>query len=256
MADSDNRQQVQDFFGKHASAYAGNLGKDLERLIALLAPTGTEAALDVATATGSTALALAPLVAAVTGLDLTPAMGREFAAQAAQQGVGNARFIEGDVAHLPFAGGSFDIVTCRRAAHHFLDVPAALAEMARVLRPGGRLGLVDMTVPEDPAAAALLNAMEKARDISHAAALSPETWRAAITAVGLRVQALEVARDEISFERWLAPVAPDSPEAAQAAAAARRAQSAVAAPVVRHNPDGTVTFLKQRVIAVAVKGGR
>jgi len=250
----DNRDQVKDFFGRHAAAYtAGRGAPDLERLLALLTPAPGETALDVATATGNTALALAPLVAAVVGLDLTPEMGRQFEQRAAAAGIGNARFVAGDATHLPFPSGSFDLVTCRRAAHHFPDVPGALAEMHRVLRPGGRLGLVDMTVPEAPQAAALLNAMERDRDPSHLAALSPETWRALVAAAGFAVQTLEVTTEAMPWERWLAPVTPDAPAGVQAAARARAVPPAQAAPVLRHEPDGTLTVLKQRVVLLALR---
>jgi ubiquinone/menaquinone biosynthesis C-methylase UbiE len=51
--------------------------------------------------------------------------------------------VQGDSEHLPFASGTFDVVTCANSFHHYPDQPRAVAEMHRVLRPGGRLMLID-----------------------------------------------------------------------------------------------------------------
>ncbi len=89
----DRKKRVTRFFGKHAAAYAPaghSARQDLDRLISLLSPVGTESLLDVATAAGNTALAFAPLAGRVVGVDLTPEMGRQFAAQAEERGVNDA----------------------------------------------------------------------------------------------------------------------------------------------------------------------
>jgi ubiquinone/menaquinone biosynthesis C-methylase UbiE len=255
----EKKEQVREFFGKHAAAYTispgHRSGKDLDRLIELLGPTGTEELLDVATATGNTGLAIAPLVGRVTGLDLTPQMEAEFQAQAAARGVTNARFVLGDVEQMPFPEGTFDMATCRRAAHHFPNIPVAVAEMARVLRHGGRLGVVDITTPEEPQAAALFNQMEAARDSSHGRALSPSEWRAAAESAGLVVEHLAITDEDMPWQTWLFPVSPEGPDAAEARRLALAAPADAAAQVVRHEPDGSLTFLKHRVILVAVKPG-
>lgn len=56
---------------------------------------------------------------------------------------GRAAIVRADAGRLPFASGSFDGVLCTNAFHHFPDAAAALREMHRVLRPGGRVSLVD-----------------------------------------------------------------------------------------------------------------
>jgi ubiquinone/menaquinone biosynthesis C-methylase UbiE len=253
----EKKERVQDFFGRHAAAYSispgHRSGEDLALLIRLMAPTGTESLLDVATATGNTALAIAPLVAQVTGLDLTPQMEAEFQAQAQARGVANACFVLGDVERMPFPADSFDLATCRRAAHHFPDIPRALAEVARVLRTGGRLGVVDMTVPEDPEAGQLFNRLELARDSSHSRALSPAQWQDAVENVGLQVLHLEVLAEDIPWNTWLFPVAVDGPEASLARELAHNSPPAASARVVRTEADGSLTFLKRRIVLVALK---
>ncbi|MHB8645155.1 MAG: class I SAM-dependent methyltransferase [Thermomicrobiales bacterium] len=97
--------------------------------------------LDLASGTGEPALSLAPRVGPegiVTASDVIPEMVAIAAENAARQGIANMRFAEADAGALPFADGAFDRVTCRFGVMYFPDVPRALAEARRVLRPGGR----------------------------------------------------------------------------------------------------------------------
>ena len=105
--------------------------------------------LDVATGTGLTALAVAPLVAKVPGLDVSSGMLNEARRRAAGTGITNVEFHQGSAEAVPFPDASFDAVTCRMAAHHFDSVPAFLVESARVLVPGGRLLVADTTPPDN-----------------------------------------------------------------------------------------------------------
>lgn len=102
--------------------------------------------LDVGCGTGNfnALLAASPLKARITGLDYSPAM----CAVAARKAAGDERasrlhFTAGDSEHLPFADGSFDAVTCSHSFHHYPRQQAVIREMHRVLRPGGRLLLID-----------------------------------------------------------------------------------------------------------------
>src|SRR5439155_5325472 len=97
--------------------------------------------LDLASGTGEPALTLAPLVlpgGTVTATDLLPEILAVAEEQAAQQGRANLRCGVADAGDLPFADASFDRVTCRFGVMFFPDVPRALREVCRVLRPGGR----------------------------------------------------------------------------------------------------------------------
>jgi SAM-dependent methyltransferase len=108
--------------------------------------------LDVAAGRGASALHLAGRFGCdVTGVDLSAA--NVAAANAAAERAGlaeRARFVEGDAERLTFAAGSFDAVVCECAFCTFPSKPAAAAEFARVLRPGGRLGLSDLTRTDAP----------------------------------------------------------------------------------------------------------
>lgn len=110
-----------------------------------------ERVLDVACGPGATACLLAgEFGVAVDGVDLGEASLARARAAAAERGLdGLVRFHPGDAEGLPFADGTFDAVVCECAFCTFPDKPTAAAEFARVLRPGGRVGITDVTL--DPA---------------------------------------------------------------------------------------------------------
>jgi ubiquinone/menaquinone biosynthesis C-methylase UbiE len=203
---SATKSLVQSQFGANAGRYAVSQvhaeGESLSRLVEMVKPRGDWRALDVATGPGHTAFAFAPHVAHVIASDLTPEMLQVARDLAAKRGLSNVSFAETRAEKLPFPNGAFDLVTCRIAPHHFADVPAFVAEAARVLRPGGVFGLVDNSSPEDTAAAADYNAFEKLRDPSHARCLSESEWLALIAQAGLAVRHHEILTKDIELESW------------------------------------------------------
>lgn len=102
--------------------------------------------LDVGCGTGTfdAMLAASPLKARVVGLDYSPAMCKAASAKACHAGLNDRlRHTAADSEHLPFADGSFDAVTCSNSFHHYPHQQTVVCEMRRVLRPGGRLMLID-----------------------------------------------------------------------------------------------------------------
>ncbi len=255
LAPADRKEAVRAFFAQHAAAYARSYRRpraDIDRLMALLPTQPHWQAVDVAAGTGRVTVAVAPRVREVVAVDLTPEMEPQFWQTLREAGVTNARFQLGDAEQLPLPSASADLVTCVRAAHHFPRVERALAEMARLLRPGGYLGLADMAVPDDPQGAAFFNALEVARDASHVRALSRREWLALLPALGFEVEAVELHEEAIPLEQWLSPLPPDGAEA-------RRVQEllAQASPEVKelvlHAPGEPLVLRKHRLILVACK---
>ena len=142
--------------------------------------------LDAGTGTGHTALSLAPAVRFVAAIDLTPEMIAEATKLGCERGVKNVGFGLADVAQMPFPDRCFELITCRRAAHHFLDIRRALKEMARVLRPAGRLVVDDRSVPEEDTVDRLMNEFDRLHDSVPCAAVS--SLRVAFTARGDRLR--------------------------------------------------------------------
>ena len=94
---------------------------------------------------------------------------------------------------------------CRVAAHHFHDVRSAVAEMARVLAPGGRLLIIDSYTPADPPETdAILDRIERLRDASHVRDYLLEEWEAMLAEVGLTAQFLDFWNMRMEFDDWTA----------------------------------------------------
>ena len=127
-------------------------------------------ALDVACGAGHAAEVAAPYVRQVVGVDLTPALLDVAAERLRNAGIANVLLQSGNAAELPFLDGSFDLVFCRSALHHFASPRPAVAEMARVCRPGGRVVVADMVAPSaelrEP-----FDTLHRLIDPSHAGAL-------------------------------------------------------------------------------------
>lgn len=172
---------------------------------------GTESVLDVATGTGIMARDLAPHAAHVTGIDVTPEMLAQARQLAADAGIANIAFDDGDAAALPYPDGQFDLVISRIAVHHFANPEVELGEMRRVCKPSGRVAIVDITASDDAALSATHNRLERLRDPSHTTALSVSGLADLAVRCGLRVAhtaELDAPRD---LEEWLElTAAPDA----------------------------------------------
>lgn len=150
------REQIRGLFTRIAGRYDAlnrvlTFGIDVSwrrRALGLLAAVARpDAVLDLATGTADFALGAARRFpsARVTGVDLTPAMleiGRRKVARAKLSA--RIELLEGDALSLPFAPSSFDAAICAFGFRNFPDIPAALAEAARVLRPQGALLVLEL----------------------------------------------------------------------------------------------------------------
>lgn len=209
--------RVQEKFGAAAADYAASAvhakGPSLGRLLALVPPQPQWRVLDVATGAGHTAMAFAPRVAHVVASDVTDEMLAQATQLAADKGLTNFETAHADAGSLPFDDASFDLVTCRLAAHHFPNPAAFVAEAWRVLRPGGTFALVDNISPDadilpgtsdDELQKATLayNYYESLRDPSHARCLAIGEWLALMKDVGFAAAHAERMDQIIPFDPW------------------------------------------------------
>ena len=123
------------------------------RLVELAAPNPNTRALDLATGTGDIAFAIRERAGRVIGLDVTQRMIEIARSKAAQRrngsvaGASDPVFLIGDMVSLPFASGSFDLVTTGYGLRNVPDLDAAIDEMLRVLKPGGQALSLDFDRP-------------------------------------------------------------------------------------------------------------
>jgi arsenite methyltransferase len=157
--------------------------------------------LDVAGGPGATARLLAGQYhVCVDGIDLSPATVDRARRLTDRGGLSDrARFHVGDAERLPFPDGRFDAVVCECAFCTFPDKPTAAGELARVLRPGGRVGIADVTVragglpPELTGLAGWVACLADARP--------PDEYAAIVTAAGLRV--IQTERHDLALQNLI-----------------------------------------------------
>jgi SAM-dependent methyltransferase len=170
-----------------------------------LVPEDAEADwLDVACGPGVISRAMARRVGAVTGVDLTPAMVEEARRRAGEEGIANVSFALGDATALEFADGSFDGAVTRLSLHHVPAPGRVVAEMTRVVRPGGLVLVSDIVGDEDGEATAWREEFERLRDPSHWACQTPRRLRRMGEAAGLELEQEKLVPVEIDFDEWLA----------------------------------------------------
>jgi SAM-dependent methyltransferase len=184
-------------------------GPDLDLVVELCEPGDAVKVLDVATGGGHVARRLREEGCTVVTVDPAPGMGAEVIARAED---------------LPFADGSFDVVTCRIAPHHFDDVRAAVAEMARVSQ---RLVVVEDNLFLDER----VEEAERLRDPTHVRCYSEDEWKELLIDAGLEVERAELFERSVDVDGWLERV--DTP-----ADDAERVKELLADKI----EDGKVTF--------------
>jgi SAM-dependent methyltransferase len=168
-------------------------GEDLDLVVEWCEPGPGLTVLDVASGGGHVARRLREAGATVVTADPAPGMQADTTATAE---------------HLPFADGSFAVVACRLAAHHFADVIAAVKEMARVAKH--RVVICDNTFVSEASEAA-----DRVRDPSHVRNYSQPEWHSFFELAGLEVADERYLERPLEIEPWLARVECSGEDAAR-----------------------------------------
>ncbi len=245
-------KNFQDHFGKHAEEYSKSeshkSGSDLKQLIEELSLKGNETCIDMAAGTGFTAAELAKRAKLVYAIDATPEMLNQARKLAEENKLTNIKFILGRVENVPLTDRSADVITCRRAAHHFPDKIEFLKEARRLLKIGGKIGIVDMVRNEEDSED-VRNRFEILRDTSHVYAPKITEWKRYMSIAGFKnINVLETT-ERYSYERWLYPLKIGGPEDVQI----RKFMSSMSDEFLRKGGFDPLemTFDKKRMIATA-----
>ena len=202
------KDRVLQAFTAQADSYANSAVVAAEearrRFVSFVGPQASDRVLDVATGPGFLALLFAEQAAEVVGIDLTPAMLVRAEANRQARQMNTLRFEPGDAEMLAFPDHSFDIATCGSAFHHLSDPARVLAEMVRVVRPGGRVALIDIVTSEIPERAARHNQLEQWRDPSHTRCLPLSELIALFGRAGLRDLRAATYATPRELDEWFA----------------------------------------------------
>ena len=208
----DHLERVRAQFTRTAEAYARLMQTTQERglagLVALSGAGAGDRVLDVACGPGFLTMAFAQRCAQAVGFDATDAFIELARAEAARRGLTNLRFEHGDAEQLPYPDGAFEVVACRAAFHHFPRPARVLAEMVRVLAPGGRVVVADLLGSEDPDKAGLHDRIERLCDPTHVRALPVSELERSFAAAGLQIAVQRESSLDYDLEEWLSHGAP------------------------------------------------
>lgn len=202
-----NIEEIRSSFSAQAKDFESermNFSKQeyLDYTIQAIQAQKTDALLDAAAGTGACGRSLSPLVASVVCLDATAAMLQQGRGLAEKAGLSNIRFVQGYVEQIPYPDAAFDIVMTRLAFHHFTEMDRPFMELHRVLKPGGKLVIIDMEAAEEDLRA-IEDSIETMRDPSHVKNRSSDEFAALYQRYGYSVKKMEHTRIAVSLEAWM-----------------------------------------------------
>ena len=204
---ASNAQAIQRSFTKQSASFETkemSFSKEeyLQWAVERIAPQGQDRVLEVAAGTCVLGRAMARGAAQVTCLDLTAAMLEVGKQKAAEQGLDNMEFVMGDAQELPYPEDHFDGVVTRLALHHFPDPSQPFMEMARVLKPGGKLAVIVMEAGEGTLRD-VRDEIERMRDPSHVHTLSAGEVRGLFQKNGIPIIQEEQRAIPVALHAWM-----------------------------------------------------
>lgn len=202
-------ESVRRQFDSQAGAYLRSAvhaqGADLQAAAAYVAEHVKQAGtgLDLGCGAGHLSFALAPVLSKVVATDASPGMLKVVEQAATERGLQTIETLQTMVESLPFADASFDVVATRYSAHHWSDVPAALAEARRVMKPDGLLLVIDVLGYENPLVDTHFQTIEVLRDTSHVRDYADTEWRRMLADAGFAVAEKQAWPVRLEFSSWV-----------------------------------------------------
>ncbi len=196
-------------FGDQAQNYLVSAvhaqGAEFEQIIDLAQQQQAQTIFDLGCGAGHVSFHLAAACqdAQITAYDLSEKMLAVVAAEAEERGCANITTQQGMAENLPFVENQFDLVVTRYSAHHWLDVPKALSEIKRVLKPQGKIVIVDAISPEPPLLDTVLQTLELLRDASHVRDYCLSQWYHMLGQQGFAPEQQNRWKVELDFDSWV-----------------------------------------------------
>lgn len=201
----DHNDAVREQFRLQAGTFTdtGWAVRGLDWIVEELAPAPGDQVLDVAAGAAHLGRALAPYVAHVSALDLTPEMLAQGQRLATATGLRNIAFLSGDAEALPWIDAQFDLTACRLTLHQVANPRAVVREMVRVTRKTGRVAIIDIIADDDPDRATEANRLERLRDPSHGRTLSVDELHGLLAEAGARIVHTSTHAQPLDVEDWM-----------------------------------------------------
>ena len=258
MTNAQPDRSSQSQFGRLAGAYGASKthaqAGALASAASMLSDRRYGTAMDIGAGPGFTAFAVADRCDRVIATDVTPEMMEQARSLRGERGAPQTELMLTAAESLPCRDGSLDLITCRTAAHHFLNVDAWLSEVHRALASGGELILIDTVSPHDAEASAWMHDIEIWRDPSHVRNLSEAEWLSAIEHAGLRVTETALSRVDLEYPDWTERAGMPEEEAARLGQALKEALPAAAESFgIIPRTDGLIEFYWPILSVKAVK---
>ena len=205
-----HEQSICKSFSSNAEMYltspVHSAGADLDFLARSVAALDQPKVLDLGCGAGHASFATAPFAREVIAFDLTRAMLEVTVAAAKERSLSNISTTQGSVEELPFNRQQFDFVVSRYSAHHWNDVPRALREVKRVLKPGGQVCFIDLTGAPSPLLDTHLQSVELARDPSHVRSYTNPEWLSFFQAASFDARIEQKWRLATEFSSWVSRI--------------------------------------------------
>lgn len=203
----DHTQTITEQYGPVAEAYLSSKvhaqGQDLEDLASFAKSHSGARILDLGCGAGHASFAVAAFARGVTAYDLSSEMLSIVQRVAAERALEHIRIERGRAETLPFGEGSFDIVMTRYSAHHWACIQTVAAQIWRVLKPGGKLVVIDVVTPGSALLTTYMQAIELLRDTSHVRNRSLAEWQTVLEQQRFIPEAPRQWKVEIDFTSWI-----------------------------------------------------
>ena len=205
---NNQNQLIDSQFGSQADAYLASSvhasGVEFTLIESILQQYTHPTVLDLGCGAGHVSFCAAPLSQAVTAYDLSEGMLKVVQSSAINRKLHNISTHQGVAEDLPFLDNSYDVVISRFSAHHWMDVAQALKEAKRVLKPNGRLIMIDIMAPPVALLDSFLQTIELMRDNSHVRDYSASDWLAMMGQAQLSMLAMTSHKLTLNFSDWIA----------------------------------------------------
>lgn len=185
-------------WGKRHSA-----SSDIDLIVHFGQPSKSDIALDYITGIGNVALAISPFVKTVDALDPDVNILEKAKISADERGINNINFIAADADSIPAKDRTYDLIIARMALRHEFNPSKCLKEIMRVLKPDGRLIIVDFLKPLRPDLAGFFENLHRQWDRSHVRGYDLGEWEAVLDREGFDINRIEIFYHEYDFDSWV-----------------------------------------------------